>query len=104
MYARHGHDGLPSNLGGPDLSTSVSRHGDPGPMSPTAMRQYAHAAPAKNSAFLVVGRRQGETGAEADGGREVGGPNRSDDAGERLAPGPGRAKAARVVVNFRREP
>ena|ERR1700687_586719 len=32
----------------------------------------------------------------------VGGPNRSDDLGERQAPGPGRAKAARAGVNFRR--
>ena len=32
----------------------------------------------------------------------VGEPNKSDDLGERQAPGPGRAKAARAVVNFRR--
>jgi hypothetical protein len=32
----------------------------------------------------------------------VGGPNRSDDLGEREAPGPRRAKAARAGVNLRR--
>lgn len=37
---------------------------------------------------------------EADWG--VGGPNRSDDLGERMARGPGRAKAARADVNVRR--
>src|SRR6266851_1168659 len=34
--------------------------------------------------------------------RGVGGPNRSDDLGERMARGPGRAKAARADVNRRR--
>jgi hypothetical protein len=35
--------------------------------------------------------------------RGVGGPNKSADLGERKAPGPRRAKAARAGVNFRRE-
>lgn len=43
------------------------------------------------------------TGAEADDGQEVGGPNMSEDIGEQLALGPGRAKAARVSTNLRRE-
>ena len=43
-----------------------------------------------------------EPGMVADGGEEVGGLNTSNDVGERLAPGPGRAKAARVDVIFRR--
>jgi hypothetical protein len=34
----------------------------------------------------------------------VGGPHTSEDAGERLATGFGRAKAVRVITNFRREP
>lgn len=33
----------------------------------------------------------------------VGGPNKSDDLGERTARGPGRAKAARADVSFRRD-
>ena len=43
------------------------------------------------------------TGAEAEGGQEVGGPHMSEDVGEQLAPGPGRAKAARVDTNLDRE-
>ena len=53
-------------------------------------------------ACAAVGRRQGMTGAEADEGEEVGGPNRSDDAGEGWQR-PGRAKAVRADRNFRRE-
>ena len=45
-------------------------------------------------------RGEPELGREAVQG--VGGPNRSADLGERQAPGPGRAKAARADVNFRR--
>jgi len=45
-------------------------------------------------------RGEPELGAEAVQG--VGGPNRSCDLGERQAPGPERAKAARAGVNFRR--
>jgi hypothetical protein len=43
------------------------------------------------------------TAAPADGDQGVGELHTSDDAGERLAPGPGRAKAARADTNFRRE-
>lgn len=52
---------------------------------------------------LAVGQRQGKTVAEADEGVEVGGPNTSSDAGEGFGNRPGRAKAARVGRNFRRE-
>jgi hypothetical protein len=45
-------------------------------------------------------RGEPELGREAVQG--VGGPNRSCDLGERQAPGPERAKAARAGVNFRR--
>lgn len=44
------------------------------------------------------------TVAEADEIEGVGGPSSSDDAGERMARGPGRAKAARVETNLEREP
>jgi len=50
--------------------------------------------------------------AESEGGpelrpteiEEVGGPNRSDEAGKRLAPGAGGAKAARVERELQEEP
>lgn len=45
-------------------------------------------------------RGEPELGREAEQG--VGGPNMSFDLGERQAPGPGRAKAARADVIFRR--
>ena len=54
--------------------------------------------------FDRVGHRPGTTGAAADGSEGVGGPHTSADVGERVAPGPGRAKAARVDVSFRRDP
>jgi hypothetical protein len=46
---------------------------------------------------------QGKPEFERDAVQGVGGLNSSDDVGERSALGPERAKAARVVVNFRRE-
>ena len=52
-----------------------------------------------------VGRRQGTTGAEADGDEGVCGLHTSDDAGERVPTWTrGRAKAARVGVIVRRDP
>lgn len=45
-------------------------------------------------------RGEPQLGREAEQG--VGGPNRSVDLGERQTPGPGRAKAARADVSFRR--
>ena len=45
-------------------------------------------------------RGEPELGREAEQG--VGGPNKSVDLGERQAPGPERAKAARADVIFRR--
>lgn len=51
----------------------------------------------------AVGRSErGEPEFGRDAEQGVGGPNMSDDLGERQAPGPGRAKAARADVNFRR--
>jgi hypothetical protein len=45
---------------------------------------------------------RGEPQFTGDAERGVGGPNRSDDLGERMARGPERAKAARADVNVRR--
>ena len=44
------------------------------------------------------------TGAEADGARESEGCKVALTSGNGVAPGPGRAKAARVDASFRREP
>ena len=44
------------------------------------------------------------TRAVADGRQGVGGLHTSEDVGEQDHPGPGRAKAARVGVSFRRDP
>lgn len=51
-----------------------------------------------------VDRSQGKTEATTDEDQGVGGPHMSNDVGERLAPGPDRAKSARADTNFRREP
>lgn len=53
-----------------------------------------------------LGREGRSERGEPERGRKgvqgVGGPNRSEDVGERQAPGPDRAKAARAGVSFRR--
>ena len=59
---------------------------------------------AQKSIHAEVDRRQGETGAAVDGSEGVGGLHTSVDVGNGVAPGPGRAKAARVELSFRREP
>src|SRR6266853_6184250 len=46
--------------------------------------------------------KRGEPQLACEAVRGVGGPNKSGDLGERCAPGPRRAKAARADVNFRR--
>jgi hypothetical protein len=61
------------------------------------------AARHRTSTRAQVGRvTRDKPTAAAEGDEGVGGPNKSDDVGERLAPGPGRAKAARVGMNFGR--
>lgn len=77
------------------------RAGDP---SPTPVRKRTAHEAAKESVRDEVGRRQGATGAEADGDEGVGGLRSSEEVGERMAFGPGGAKAARVDVIFRRAP
>ena len=59
-------------------------------------------------ALTVLHRKVGGSGERGEpqfaceAGWGVGGPNRSEDLGERMAHGPGRAKAARAGVNLRR--
>jgi len=97
------------NLGGPTFLLGKERqHGEPDKNLRRATCLRTHELPAerqRTSVRVEVGERQGETGAIfAEGNEGVGGPRRSVDVGDGVAPGPGRAKAARVDVNFRREP
>lgn len=69
-------------------------------------------SPARNAVAIaraprprISGRRRGRrkargTGAEAEGSQEVGGLHKSEEVGERSAPGPGGAKAVRVGTNL----
>ena len=68
----------------------------------TAFRMHA-ALGQEQASGDEVGRTRGTTEAAAEGEQGVGGLHKSDDVGERKAPGPGRAKAARAETNFRRE-
>lgn len=56
----------------------------------------------RESASSAGSLEQGKPEFGHDAAQGVGGLNSSDDAGEREAQGPERAKAARAVVNFRR--
>ena len=105
---RHARRRRSRNLGDPPRSAGVRGLRGAAPESPRDVRPRAQArlAPGngrRRSVRQAVGRRRGKTGAEAEGGVGVGGPNTSEDVGERLATGPGRAKAARVETSFRRE-
>jgi hypothetical protein len=78
--------------------------GGPGDQPPAGARPWTHARPGEEQASVDgVGRLRARR-AEADEDVGVGGPHTSDDAGERLAAGFGRAKAVRVITNFRRDP
>ena len=69
-----------------------------------ACAQADRAPAAKKSVRIEVGRWQGEPEPRPMGARESEGCIRAETSGNGVAPGPGRAKAARVDVNFRREP
>jgi hypothetical protein len=61
------------------------------------------ALPVLHGSDSGVGRpERGEPELRREAVQGVGGPNKSADLGERQAPGPGRAKAARADVSFRR--
>ena len=91
--------GRPSFFLGENPATR--RAGDP---SPTPVRKRTVYVAVKKRVRTEVGQRRGATGAEAEGDEGVGGLQSSVDVGGRLEIGPGGAKAARVDVNFRREP
>ena len=57
----------------------------------------------KIASILQVGRRQGRTGAEAEGDEGVGRPNKSDEAGKRVAPEPVEQRRACVEKSLWRE-
>ena len=74
----------------------------------TGISDGSAAADARVSRLRISIRRRGRskargTGAETEGGQGVGGLHKSEDAGERMAPGAGRAKAARAGTNAVRE-
>jgi len=89
-------------------SETVRSHGDPvKALRRVACLRATHAAGRRRhrtSTRTEVGRRQGTTGAGGRRTQGVGGLHTSVDVGERAAPGPGRAKAARADVNFWRDP
>lgn len=89
-------------------SGTIRSHGDPEKALRRAARLRATRAAGqawhRTSTRTEVGRRQGTTGAGGRRTQGVGGPHTSGDVGERAAPGPGRAKAARADVNFWRDP
>jgi hypothetical protein len=82
----------------------LSGGGGPGDQIPSGGASVRARATRSRTSSDREGRpEQGEPERGRDGEQGVGGPNRSDDAGERLASGPGRAKTARAGVSFWRE-
>lgn len=67
-------------------------------------RSRAEELRSEMSICLGVGQKQGKTRAEAEGGEGVGGPNRSKDAGERVAADPAEQRGPVSEESFRREP
>ncbi len=78
--------------------------GETGDPSPTPSTYADHAPAVKKSVRIGVGRRQGEPEPWPMEARESEGCIRAKTSGNGVVPGPGRAKAARVDVSFRREP
>src|SRR4029450_4003569 len=104
----HVRRGWPRNLGGPRLSSKTLRwSGEP----VTRLRRTARGGRTCRRPPWAQNKRphRGKppargTGAVADGGRESEGCIRARTSGNRVTPGPGRAKAARVGVIFWRDP
>ncbi len=89
--------------------TLVSPRTTPGSGDPVnnllrATRPWVHAEPTKNKPHTEVGRPQGEPERRPMGTRESESRVRAMTSGNGVTPGLGRAKAARVNTNFRREP
>ena len=100
---RHAGRGRPRNLGGPSPSlVGTGRRGSRRRSPEGATASCACGGPSRRSTRARVGRSEGNQSV----GRwraGVGGLRKSGEGGERQAPGPGGAKAARVERNFRRE-
>jgi hypothetical protein len=75
-----------------------------GVRTPTRVPQRVEDDATKKRTRAAVGRRQGTTGAEADGDEGVGGPRTSDEAGKRLAPKPAEQRRPVSETSSRREP
>ena len=86
------------------LLDSTRSHGESGDLFSDAFAQADRAVGGQEKR-PHRGRPQARgTGAEADGARESEGCEVASTSGNGVAPGPGRAKAARVDASFRREP
>ena len=79
-------------------------HGESGDPSPTPFAQADRAQSGEEKRSHRGRPLARETGAAADGARESEGCKVAWTSGNGVAPGPGRAKAARADVNFRRGP
>jgi len=91
-------------LASPRHTPVLRRAGDPSPTHDTLVSARVVGYQAQNKR-LQRGRPLARgTGAVADGGRESEGCIRAWTSRNGVTPGPGRAKAARVDVSFRREP
>src|SRR2546429_1982596 len=101
----HARRGRPRNLGGPRLSSTKPRlSGEPVTRLRRTTRWRAHVSSALEAQKKRPQRGRPPargTGAVAKGGRESEGCIRAVTSGNGLVAGPGRAKAARVGVDFR---
>jgi len=82
---------------------NIRSHGESGDRFSDVLAHADGARAAKKSVRIEVGWRQGGTRAPADEARESEGCGVAMTPGNGMAPGPGRAKAARVDASFRRE-
>ena len=86
------------------LLDKIRSHGESGDPFSDAFAQADRAAGGKEKCPHRGRPLARGTGAEADGARESEGCKVASTSGNGVAPGPGRAKAARVDASFRREP
>lgn len=83
------------------LSLEIRRNGEPDSNLRRAAGSDAPAAGSEEAPAKGWSQREGQP-KQRPTVRAVGEPSKSDDAGERQATGPGRAKGARVETNLRR--
>ena len=91
-------------LASPRHTPALRRAGDPSPTHDTLRAHVSSASEAQNKRPHRGRPRARGTGVVAEGGRESEGCIGATTSGNGVTPGPGRAKAARVDVIFRRAP